>query len=605
RAHTRRRKAAEGIAAASSQLASGVAEAAAAAEELRKAMEQIAAGAEEAAAATQQSQRMIDRGAEMVRRARRNAEVAVDKVEALDGTVKAVSGQILGSIDAIIATAERQEAAVALVRELERQAGEIGAIVQGVARIADQTNLLALNAAIEAARAGDAGKGFAVVADEVQALAERSERCTRDIQALVARIQDTVGGIAQGIVGAAATARTEVERGRQMAGQLERVRGDMTAIARGAKETIEAAAEAEAAAREAQKGGENIAAAAEEQSAASEEALKTVGQQALALAQSEQAAAQLSEIADALTSTTDVRRTAEEVASAAEELSAAIEEINRAAAQITIAITHISRATETQSAATQQSASAVAEIEASARLGLNRAEAAGERTRAMGALLADTHEAITRLAAGVLQSVEAGRRNVEQIDALEQVNRRIDKTIDAIGVIAIQTNMLAVTGSVEAARAGEFGRGFTVVSTDIRNLAQDAADNAERAKDLVKGIQDQIVRVRRDIEDLSATSAREAVRHQEFAARLEAAASEVDMVIAGNAEILDSSTEVLRTVQESQKAVEQIAGGAAEAGTAAAEAVKAAREQAKGAEELAAAVEEIAMMADELQGAVG
>ena len=50
--------------------------------------------------------------------------------------------------------------------------------------------------------------------------------------------------------------------------------------------------------------------------------------------------------------------------------------------------------------------------------------------------------------------------------------------------------MLAVNGSVEAARAGEFGKGFAVVSTDIRNLARDCAENADRIKDTVKAIQD-------------------------------------------------------------------------------------------------------------------
>jgi methyl-accepting chemotaxis protein len=67
------------------------------------------------------------------------------------------------------------------------------------------------------------------------------------------------------------------------------------------------------------------------------------------------------------------------------------------------------------------------------------------------------------------------------------VSRRIDKIVDAITTVSIQTNMLAVNGSIEAARAGEFGKGFVVVATDIRNLAHDSAENADRIKDLVKG----------------------------------------------------------------------------------------------------------------------
>ena len=37
-----------------------------------------------------------------------------------------------------------------------------------------------------------------------------------------------------------------------------------------------------------------------------------------------------------------------------------------------------------------------------------------------------------------------------------------------IALVAVQTTMLAVSGSVEAARAGELGEGFALVSTDIR-----------------------------------------------------------------------------------------------------------------------------------------
>jgi methyl-accepting chemotaxis protein len=163
--------------------------------------------------------------------------------------------------------------------------------------------------------------------------------------------------------------------------------------------------------------------------------------------------------------------------------------------------------------------------------------------------------------------------------------------------------MLAVNGSIEAARAGEFGKGFVVVATDIRNLAHDSAENADRIKDMVKGVQDQIGIVARDLDEIVSTAMAEVEKAKATTINLVTIETDIAAVEAGCAEILTASNEIAAAIGQVKKGVEQIAGAAQEADKAAAEAASASKQQSQGAEELSAAIEEIASLADELQSA--
>jgi len=595
RASSRKQTAAERIGAATHELAAGVAEASSAAEELRRSLEQIASGAEEAAGASHQSLASVGALNAAFAQAREKAILSRRRTLLIDA-----AQQILTSVAAVEANAERQLGSVETVAKLEARAAAIAEITRTIADISDQTNLLALNAAIEAARAGDHGRGFAIVADEVRALAETSEKRSREIHALSDHIAEEIRTLAAQIRAAAETAAEEAQSSRVIAADLDAIRGHVAALAEGSQAVLNAAQEADVAAREAQRGTEIVSSAAEEQSAAAAEAQRGVQQQSEALDQSQRATDMLAKLAASFRSGVGAKSVVQQVGTAAEELSSTIQELSGAAAEILVAIDQISKGAHAQAAATQQSSSAMAQIEKSATATGATAQAGVEQVKRAQGMITDSSAGVARLAEGVASAVATTRAGLDLIGSLESAGRRIDKIVDSIALLSVQTTMLAVSGSVEAARTGEAGRGFAVVSGDIRTLAQDSADNADRIKEVVYEIQGQIAAVRRDLEAITAASEGEIQQNRKVADRLRAIQADVTEIQAGNIEIALGAQAILTSVREVVVGTQQIAAAAEEASQAAGQAAIAARQQARSAEDLAAAIEEIASLADEL-----
>lgn len=591
----------ERIAAATEELSAGITEAASAAEELRRSMEQIASGAEEAASAAQETLAVATNTAATLVQARDRAEGARRRTDALESLLVETSNQIGTWAANIRHNGDRQAGTVDIMAQLSRQAASIGDVTKTVSHVSDQTNLLALNAAIEAARAGDHGRGFAVVADEVRALAEASEQSARDVQGLAGQIETQVGSMASVIKTAAVTATAEAQKSQTVILALGELRKEVSALAEGSQSIAVATLEAESAAREAQKGAEIISSAAEEQAAAAAEALRSVEQQASVLDESQAASRSLSVLATDLKLITTSDATADQLASAAEQLSTAVQEMSGSAAQIMTAVDQISLGAQQQAAATQEASAAMNQVERTAQSFRESAATSLERTQRMDAMLGECRAQIADLSQGVMRSIDTTRQSLDLIAGLENISVNIDKIVDGISMVSIQTNMLAVNGSIEAARAGEFGKGFAVVSKDIRSLARDSGQNAARIKETVRAIQGQISAVRRELERVIVGAEAENQKTDAVLASFDVVQKDVAQIATGNNQIGSSAESILVSMKDVAQSARQVASVAEEAASASAQAAAAAKQQARGTEDLAAAIEEIASLAETIQ----
>lgn len=108
----------------------------------------------------------------------------------------------------------------------------------------------------------------------------------------------------------------------------------------------------------------------------------------------------------------------------------------------------------------------------------------------------------------------------EAKEAFEKT-KNTDEILSFIKNIEKQTNLLGLNASIEAARAGEFGKGFSVVASEIRKLSNSSNESIFKINQVIKEIQASVEKILYSIKEVNETSHNQAAVLEELTASIQ------------------------------------------------------------------------------------
>lgn len=180
----------------------------------------------------------------------------------------------------------------------------------------------------------------------------------------------------------------------------------------------------------------------------------------------------------------------------ADEVMGLVGQLQKSGIRVSTSMTEIAATSKQQQATANEIAASTTEIGATSR---EISATSKELVRTMnGVAVVAEHAAelassgqsgLTHMEETMGQVMEAAGSINAKLAVLNEKAGNINQVVTTITKVADQTNLLSLNAAIEAEKAGEYGRGFAVVSSEIRRLADQTAVATLDIEEMVKEIQ--------------------------------------------------------------------------------------------------------------------